>query len=97
MKEQSQLDDMRAAIRGDLERAKARREPPVLAAVPEPEPEVAPEPESLRPQVSETAPPDQVAEASEPQAPEPAPEPDLPFAPEPEPRPSFLSKLLRRD
>jgi hypothetical protein len=40
MREQSQLDDMRAAIRGDLERAKARREaeatPPDLESLPEP-------------------------------------------------------------
>ena len=39
MREQSQLDDMRAAIRGDLERARARRE-----ADPWREPEAEPEP-----------------------------------------------------
>jgi hypothetical protein len=27
MREQSQIDDMRAAIRGDLERSRARRQP----------------------------------------------------------------------
>ncbi len=67
MKEQSQLDDMRAAIRGDLERAKARREPPVLAAVPEPEPEVAPEPQA----------PEPAPEPDLPFAPEPEPRPSF--------------------
>jgi hypothetical protein len=40
MKEQSQIDAMRAAIRGDLERSRARQD--AVAPV-EPEPEDAPE------------------------------------------------------
>ena len=44
MKEKSQLEDMRAAVRGDLERARSRREGTLLQPEPEPEPEVAPEP-----------------------------------------------------
>jgi hypothetical protein len=49
--EKSHIDDMRAAVRGDLERARARRgsvfeRPAVPApAVQEPEPEPQPEPE----------------------------------------------------
>jgi hypothetical protein len=54
MSEKSQIDEMRAAIRGDIERARARREadpwrtpePEQRAEpAPEPEPEVVPEPE----------------------------------------------------
>jgi hypothetical protein len=41
MKEKSQIDAMRAAIRGDLERSRARQD--AVAPV-EPEPEYAPEP-----------------------------------------------------
>jgi outer membrane biosynthesis protein TonB len=69
MREKSQIDDMRAAVRGDLERARARRgedppqqsvpQPPV---VPEPDPDVVPTPE-----------------------PEPAPDPDVLPEPDPEP------------
>lgn len=40
MKDQSQIDAMRAAVRGDLERSRARQD--AVAAV-EPEPEDAPE------------------------------------------------------
>lgn len=46
MKDQSQIDEMRAAIRGDLERGRARQQAsPVLASVVEPVsvPEVVPE------------------------------------------------------
>ena len=40
MKEQSQIDAMRAAIRGDLERGRKRREPsPIIEPQAEPEPE----------------------------------------------------------
>jgi hypothetical protein len=38
MKEQSQIDEMRAAIRGDLERSRARR-PASVVAPPGPQPE----------------------------------------------------------
>jgi hypothetical protein len=53
VREESQIDDMRAAVRGDLERARARRAsiferpaaPPPAAAEPDPQPEPEPEPE----------------------------------------------------
>jgi hypothetical protein len=45
MKEQSQIDDMRAAVRGDIERAKQRRSSPVLQMEPEPVP--APDPDRV--------------------------------------------------
>ena len=42
MKDQSQIDDMRAAVRGDLERSRERRRPnPVVA---QPQEQVDPEP-----------------------------------------------------
>ena len=49
MKEKSQLEEMRAAVRGDLERARARREAdpwrtPEPERQPDPEPELAKEP-----------------------------------------------------
>lgn len=51
MKEQSQIEDMRAAVRGDIERAKQRRSAPVLepVPVPAPEPERVPEEEPRQP------------------------------------------------
>ena len=49
MREKSQLDDMRAALRGDLERARARREADPWRAQ---EPETAAE-ESVRPESSD--------------------------------------------
>jgi len=58
LRDQSHIDDMRAAIRGDLERARARR--PSIFARPSPPPPPAKEP----PQ------PETVAEAE----PEPSPE-----------------------
>ena len=39
MRDRSQLDDMRAALRGDLERARERRGETLLDREPEPEPE----------------------------------------------------------
>ena len=49
MKEQSQLDEMRAAIRGEWERGKTRPRPsPVVQPAAEAEPE-QPAPESPRP------------------------------------------------
>lgn len=78
MRENSQIEDMRAALRGDIERARQRGEPVFQAIVePEPEPaeEGAPEPEP----VLEAAPePDPVVRE---------PEPVLEAAPEPEPVP----------
>jgi hypothetical protein len=51
MKEQSQIEDMRAAVRGDIERAKQRRSPSVLerVPVPAPEPKRVPEEEPRQP------------------------------------------------
>ena len=84
MREKSQLEDMRAAVRGDLERARARREAdpwrpqgpetaaeePTLSEAPEP----APEPEGLTPEGSVPI------ETTEP---EPTPEPEPVRGPEP--------------
>ena len=66
MREESQIDDMRAAVRGDLERARARRPsiferpaaPPPAAAEPDPQPEPEPEPEqTIEPPPAAAAPP----------------------------------------
>jgi hypothetical protein len=89
MKEKSQIDDMRAAIRGDLDRARARRDgdlrrpsvPETEGALalepalePAPEPEVVPEPGD---------PPVEEPVAVEPQAEEPgAAEEPTPVEPE---------------
>ncbi len=100
MREQSQIDDMRAAIRGDLERARSRN-PDIFEAVatqpvaePEPEPafEAEPEPaaEAEPEPVVEPEPEAVVAPEPEPE-PEPAAEPEL--EPEPEPRKSLLARL----
>ena len=48
MKEQSQIEDMRAALRGDIERAKQRRSSPESDPVPAPEPDRVPEEEPQR-------------------------------------------------
>jgi len=81
MPEESQIEAMRAAIRGDLERARSRRPtvferpaaPPIPPPLPppvaaEPEPELIPEPEPVPADV----------------------------VPEPAPRPGLLDRLLRR-
>ena len=87
MREKSQLEDMRAAIRGDIERARARREAdpwrapePAPRAVPEPEPGHGPEPDTA---AEEPAPVEGLtpegsvpAEAVEEPAEEPMPEPE---------------------
>jgi hypothetical protein len=45
MKEKSQIDEMRAALRGDLERGRKRmRASPIVQPQAEPEPEPEPEP-----------------------------------------------------
>lgn len=75
MREQSQLDDMRAALRGDLERAKARRE----AEPAEPAAEAPSEPLPLPTTQAKV-----VLTPARPTEPEPEAESDLPFAPEPE-------------
>ena len=79
MREQSHIDAMREAVRGDIERARERRPsiferpaaPPVEVRpkpAPEPEPEVEPEPEPV---------------AAEGPEPEPEPEPVVAEAPAP--------------
>ncbi len=54
MREESQLDDMRAAIRGDFERLAARRGEQELMHVTEPEPMNAEEPPAPASEPSET-------------------------------------------
>ena len=81
MNEESQLDAMRAAIRGDFERLAERRGEQELMqlsedAKPEPEPTPEPEPEPV------PAPPP--ARLPEPE-PTPEPQPELQREPEPEP------------
>lgn len=90
MKDRSQLDDMRAALRGDLERARERRGGTLLDREPEPLTEPAPEPEpEPQDEVSDT--PDEASDVVVPVSdtlePEPEPEPDPDPQPEPEPTP----------
>jgi len=106
VREESHLDDMRAAIRGDFERLEERRGEQELMRIAEAEPESEPEPEPPEP---EAAPvprdvPD-VAPATEPEprgeAAQPEPEPRGEVAhPEPEPEPrahrNWLDRLLGR-
>jgi hypothetical protein len=111
VREESHLDDMRKAIRGDFARLKERRgeqhlmvggddvsEPEPPAPTPEPAPPVpepAPEPPAPTPEPGPVPEP-----APEPPAPTPEPEP----IPEPEPEPSddepphrsWLDRLLGR-
>ncbi len=96
MREQSHIDDMRAAIRGDLERARARRpsifERPSVSVVPEVRDEElveAPEPEP----VVGAEPELEVAAAAR----EPEPEVAVAEVPrEPERRPGLIARLFRR-
>ena len=107
--EQSQKDEMRAAVRGDRERMLQRmrgegREPvfvpdepteeqPPLPSPPEPVAEVAPPEPEPIPEPEPELAPLAVAE------PEPEPEPEVEAEPEPEPeqpaRPGFLARLRR--
>ena len=97
MREESHLDEMRSAIRGDFERLAERRGEQELMRVPE-EP---PEPDSEEP-VAEAPAADQVHEVAgepepepEPAAPtEPGVEPDGPPEAEDEPRRSWLARLF---
>jgi len=102
MREKSQIEDMRAAVRGDIERARARREADPWRT-PEPEPEAESEAESAEPGASEGETPErsvraetieeseavEVAEAVEPvaDAVDPEPEPDPEPAAVEEPEP----------
>jgi hypothetical protein len=85
MKEKSQLDAMRAALRGDLERARERRGATLLD--PEPESAAEPEPEAEVPDIPDEA-PELVVQV--PQTPEPEPEAEPEPEPEPTPRRRFL-------
>src|SRR5712691_11743801 len=66
VREESQIDDMRAAVRGDLERARARRPsiferpaaPPLAAVEPDPQPEPEPEQPIELPPAAATSPPE---------------------------------------
>jgi len=84
MRDKSQIDDMRAALRGDLERARERRGATLLDPAPEPEPELqaevsdtpieAPEADTMEPTAAEdpesrTWVSDTPIEAAEPPAP----------------------------
>jgi len=70
VRDESHIDDMRAAVRGDFERARARgatiferpAAPPPMVEEPDPQPEPEPEPQP---------------------EPEPEPEPEEPFEPPP--------------
>jgi hypothetical protein len=73
MKEKSQLDAMRAALRGDLERARERRGATLLDPEQESEPEAELEPPSEVPDTPDEA-PEPVVQV--PQTPEPEPEPE---------------------
>jgi hypothetical protein len=71
MREKSQLDDMRAAVRGDIERARARREADPWRT-PEAEQRTEPEPETDN--VEPTVPEEQIPVASVPDEPIEEPE-----------------------
>jgi outer membrane biosynthesis protein TonB len=90
MKDKSQKDDMRAALQGDLERARERRGPTLLDREPEEEP-VVEEPEPVPVAVAEPEPePEPVAVA------EPEPEPVAIEEPAPEPEPEVEPEPKRR-
>ena len=87
MREESHLDDMRAAIRGDFERLEERRGEQELMKVSEPdaeepEPEIEPEPPPSEPEPVEA--PLQQTVASEAPVPEEEPEPDTEPTPAPD-------------
>ena len=106
MREESHLDDMRSAVRGDFERLAERRGTQELMSVsPEesaPEPEPGPEPEPEPPEPEPELVPEPVPEpASKPAhaAPEPGeamPEPGPDATRPEEPRRSWLDRLLGR-
>lgn len=106
MKDRSQIDDMRAALRGDLERARRRGAGNLLQPETEVAPEAAdtPEPEPVAaepaPEVPPEPKPEPIAAEREPE-PEAAPEPEPEAAPaleperEPEQEPEPVSKPER--
>ena len=92
MREQSHLDAMREAIRGDLERARSRNPSIFENAVPAQA--SAAEPELLPKPVVQTVPePEPVLQAVPEPEPEPLPEVDVEPEPEPAPKASFLGRL----
>lgn len=103
MKERSQIDEMRAAIRGDLERFRARQrangveEPdPEQVFEPEPEPEEASQPRSEQmpePEPVEEQEPEQVSEPRSDQILEPQP---VEEEGEDKPRASLFASIFRR-
>jgi hypothetical protein len=107
MKERSQIDAMRAAVRGDIERSRARQQgSPIVQPdddrvedriQPVPQTDSGPEPEPVEPEAVEPEPVE--PEPVEPEAVEPEPVEQEPVAPEPvarKPRSSILSLLFRR-
>lgn len=60
MREESHLDDMRSAIRGDFERLAERRGGQELMREPEPEPDIEPESDVPEPELIHEAEPDPV-------------------------------------
>jgi purine-binding chemotaxis protein CheW len=97
VREESHLDDMRAAIRGDFERLEERRGEQELMRIddsePEPDPAPGPEPETERAPAPE---PDPEPEPTPPPEPEPEPEPELELTEEEPPRRSWVDRLLGR-
>jgi len=105
MREESHLDDMRAAIRGDFDRLAERRGgQELMNASPEPAEPVESAETSVEPgppMALDPAPEPLAAREPEPET-EPAPEPvaeahhEDPPTPKPEPRRSWLARLLGR-
>jgi hypothetical protein len=86
MREKSQIEDMRAALRGDIERARARREADPWRS-PEPERPVTAETPTAPPGLTGSVPAEPVDEPETMPLPEPEPEPDPEPEPAPEPEP----------
>jgi len=79
MREKSQLEDMRAALQGDLERARERRGATLLDPEPEPQADVSDTPDEA---------PEVIVQVSDTPEPEPAVEP------EPELEPTLRRRFL---
>jgi hypothetical protein len=74
MREKSQLEDMRAALQGDLERARERRGATLLDPEPESAPELDPEPRAEVPDTPEET-PEVVVQVADTPEPDPVPRP----------------------
>ena len=99
MREESHLEEMRSAIRGDFERLAQRRGDQELLRVGEEpsdaagdEPEIAESPPEPEPELQAEV--DQAPRVEPQPEPEPEPEPGPDPEPEPEPRRSWLSRFL---